>query len=104
MIGNIIIKTVDAQVLNPNGSNVFVQNGETPPTAAAKDRSSITDTKARRCQLVLLGASFLTCSLRVGCAHGCVHERAKNRPNVTWYARMICTLFLGLHQNLKYVK
>ena len=34
--------------------------------------------------MVLLGGSFFTmlCSLRVGYAHGCVHERAKNRPNV----------------------
>ena len=30
---------------NPNGPNSFVQNGEMPPTAAVKDRSSVTDTK-----------------------------------------------------------
>ena len=75
-----------------------------PPTTAAKDRSSITYTKQAekkmnypqqygadgcathaRCYLlmVLLGGSFSTLrSARFGCAHGCVHERAKNRPNV----------------------
>ena len=76
-----------------------------PPTTAAKDRSSITNTKqaTKKNQLTTSVRRRWMCHtrtvlpaggaagrqllnvivlLRVGCAHGCVHERTKNRPNV----------------------
>ena len=111
MIGGIMIGTVDVKVLNPNGPNFFVHNGEAAqqqqktgrplqmrsrgPEKIDKPQQDGADgcaTHARCCLLVLLGGSFSRCALcssqRVGCAHGCVHERARNRPNVTGYARM----------------
>ena len=104
-----------------------------PPTAAAQDKSSITDTKQALKKLtshsstaqmdvphthgpaccwycwVLLGACFLAlCSLGVGCALA-VFMGAQNTGKTQtecylWYARMICTYILGLRQNVTYVK
>ena len=48
--------------------------------------------------MLLLGATFLTlCFLRVGCAHGCTHDSAKHRPNITCGTRYAHDLqiFLG---------
>ena len=75
-----------------------------PPTIPVKDRQSITYTKqAPNNQLAAAVPRRWMCHtrtvipggaaarrqifnvvvfLRVGCAHGCVYERAKNRPNV----------------------
>ena len=119
MIGNKI--TINEEVLNPTGSNIFVQNDD---AAHKSSKRQVTDyryeagpakinkpqqngangcaTHARCCLLVLMGGSFLTlCSLRVGCAHDCVHESAKQGPNIylwVWSARMMCTYFLGFAQ------
>ena len=116
----VYIRTVDVKVLNPKGPNIFVQNGdaaysskkrevvdsiyEAGPGNISRPQHYRTDGCATHppcCLLMLLGGSFLAlCSLRVGCTDGCVHQRTKNRPDVTWYNTRI---FLGLHQNLAYV-
>ena len=49
------------------------------------------------------GRQFYNVVLSARCAHGCVHERAKNRPNTTWYTHAHVHTFFGLHQNLTYV-
>ena len=100
-----MIRTIDEKVINPNSSNIFVQKDAAHNSSqrqvidyiyeAGQAPKKITQpqqydaggcAKRARCYLlvVLLGGSFSTllCSLCVGCAHGCVHERAKNRPNV----------------------
>ena len=89
-----MIRTIDEKVLNPNGPNIFVQNGDAADNSSERQvfdhiyeagpkkinlpqqyRADGCATHAR-CYLlaVLLGGSCLTLlgSLRVGCAHGCL--------------------------------
>ena len=84
-----------------------------PPTAAIRDRSSITDTKQapKKSKTAAVRRRWMCHTRTVLHAGGAAvlmtaltHESVKHRPNDTCGARMICTYFLGSHQNLTYVK
>ena len=121
----LIIRTVEAVILNPNGPSISVQQGEQRGSDAAHSRKrevGITDRRPRKnCVATAVrrrwmchtrtvlpagvaGRQFVDVVLSACCAHGCVHERAKNRPNITWYARMCTPVIFGFHLNLTNVK
>ena len=112
-----MIRTIDAKVLNPNDPpDIFVRNGDAAHNSSqiqvinyiyirSRPRNDQLATAVRRrwmchTRTVLpaggaAGRQFfsLLCSLRVDCAHGCVHKGKKQTEQYlwVWYARKGCS-------------